>query len=400
MIWNFAVNDINLALGNGALSVSNAQGVLLVSSAGVTGSVSATLNPSLSPFSGNLGLTFGGGTVQVTASNVSLVIGDNTLTGNMTVTESNSVLYLSADDLTASLAGRLVTIEPPTGGTTVADTLEDLQRPDRRQLRRAGERGGSEIGASFNGIVTVAVAPGTIAATGTGDTLTIGGSNISANFDLHESASQLHLNVSNVSFSIGSSLSVSGAAGDLIVSASGVTGSASGTVNSSIANLTGSFGVAFAPGLIQLSGTADRLTYGDQSLAGSFTFTKNSTGTTLTSSNLTASLGGGLVAVTNGSGTLAVSAAGAITGSFSGTVSAGTAMTSGGAGFSGTVAVSVGSGTVTASGINDTLTIAGRHSRQLQLLRKCGRFRTATERRQLLDRQPAVGDRRERNTDG
>ncbi len=357
---DLALSDINLSLGNGALGVTNAAGTLVVSSSGVSGSVSAGLSSNIANFSGDLGLTFGNGSVVITASNVNLAVGDNTLTGSMTVTQSGSVLELADDSLSASLGGGLVTISPPAAGSNVpASTLEIANDQITGSFSGQVAAGNSETGASFTGLVSVTVAPGSITATGTGDTLTVGGSNITADFNFHESSGDLELSVSNVNFALGSLLSVANASGDLTVTDSGVTGNASGTITKGIGNLSGDLAVSFAPGSIEISGTNDSLSYADQSLSGSFVFTQNSTGLHLSSSNMTASLGGGLVMVTNGSATLAVSTAGAISGSFTGTVSAGTALSSSGTGFAGTVSVTVGNGVITASGTNDTLTVAG-----------------------------------------
>ncbi len=357
---NLALSDINLSLANGALAVTNAAGTLVVGGDGVSGSVSAGLSSNIANFTGNLGLTFGNGTVVITASNVSLTVGDNTLTGSMTVTQNGSVLDLADDSLSASLGAGLVTISPPAAGSNVpASTLEISDDQITGSFSGQVTAGNSETGASFSGLVSVTVAPGTITATGTGDTLTVGGSNITADFNFHESSGDLELSVSNVNFALGSLLSVANASGDLTVTDSGVTGNASGTITKGIGNLSGDLAVSFAPGSIEISGTNDSLSYADQSLSGGFVFTKNSAGLHLSSSNMTASLGGGLVMVTNGSATLAVSSAGEISGSFTGTVSAGTALSSSGTGFAGTVSVAVGGGVITASGTNDTLTVAG-----------------------------------------
>jgi hypothetical protein len=357
---DLALDDINMSLGNGALAVTNAAGTLVVSSDGVSGSVSAGLSSNIANFSGNLGLTFGSGTVVITASNVNLTVGDNTLTGSMTVTQNGSVLDLADDSLAASLGGGLVTISPPAAGSNVpASTLEISNDQITGSFSGQVAAGSGETGASFSGLVSVTVEPGSITATGTGDTLTVGGSNITADFNFHESSGNLELSVSNVNFALGSLLSVDNASGDLTVTSSGVTGDASGTITKGIGNLSGDLAVSFAPGSIEISGTNDSLSYADQSLSGSFVFTQNSTGLHLSSSNMTASLGGGLVKVTNGSATLAVSSAGVISGSFTGTVSGGTALASSGTGFAGTVSVAVGNGVITASGTSDTLTVAG-----------------------------------------
>jgi hypothetical protein len=354
---SLGLSDINMNLGSGALAVSNAQGTLLVGSTGVSGSVSAALSSNIANFSGDLGLSFGGGTVVITASNVSLSVGDNTLTGSMTVTQSGSQFNLSGGAIGATLGGGLVSIVPAPAGTTVpADTLNINNGQITGSFSGEVAAGSSETGASFSGLVSVIVGTNSITASGTGDTLTVGAASISANFGFAEASGVLDLSVSNVNFSLGSALSVSNASGTLAVTSGGITGSASGTISSNIAGLTGGLGVSFAPGAIQISGTNDVLSYGDQTISGGFVFTRNSTGLQLASSNITASLGGGLVLVNNGSATLAVSNTGAVSGSFSGNVSAGS---TGNVQLAGGLSVNLSGGTITASGTSDTLTVGG-----------------------------------------
>ena len=361
---DLAVSDVNFSLGGGVLAVSNAAGQLVVSPTGVSGAITAALTSTIAHFSGNLGLTYGSGSVTVTASNVSLSVGNNSLAGSVTVTTDadGTDLDLSANGITASLGGGLVTVTPaPAGSSVPPTTLKIHNGAVTGSFSGVVTAGSAEIGAGFSGLVSVSVGSGDITATGTGDTLTVGGTSITADFNFHHDASgNLLVSVANVSFSLGSLLSVAHASGDLTVAASGVTGNASGTITKGIGNLSGDLAVSFAPGSIQLSGTNDSLSYGDQSLSGSFVFSKNASGLHLSSSNLTASLGGGLVTVNNGSATLSVDGGtGAVSGSFSGAVTAGSALSSSGTGFAGTLAVTLGGGAITASGTNDTLTVAG-----------------------------------------
>ena len=356
---DLGLNSINMNLGSGALMVSNAQGTLLVGSGGVSGSVSAALSSNIANFSGSLGLSFGAGTVVITASNVSLSVGDNTLTGTMTVTQVGNSFNLSGGAIGASLGGGLISIVPAPAGTIVpTDTLNINNGQITGSFGGLVTAGASEYGASFNGLVWVTVASNSITAAGTNDSLTVGGSNIWANFNIQESSGTLQLAVSNVNFSLGSALSVANASGTLNVTTGGVSGSASGTITQSVAGLSGDLAVSFAPGVIRLSGSNDVLTYGDQTISGGFVFTKDSTGLHLSSSNLSASLGGGLVLVSNGSASLNVSSSGIVSGNFAGNISAGSAMT-GGTGFSGNISVAVGNGTVSAGGTHDTLSVAG-----------------------------------------
>ena len=365
------MSDISLNVDSGALTASDAQGTLLVSEdptthdISVSGSFGATLGSNVAAFSGDLEVTFStDGTFGLSATNVVFSDGHgDTVNGDMDITINGSTLDLAATNLSASLANGLVTIGPPLGGTA-SSTLELTGTSGDHSFSGTFSgvvSVGSATGVGFSGPISVSVSDTAITAmtptvpAGQTDTLTVGGQAISANFDFSESSGHLHLNVSGVGFSIGSLLSVSGATGDLVVSSTGVTGSASGTVTQSIAGFSGTLGVGFAPGVITISGTDDKITFGgNEFISGTFTFTKDSAGLHLSAPDFEASFANGLVTVTNGSATLNVNTTtSAVSGSFSGTLAAAAGPFS----LSGMISVTVGNGAISASGTGDTITL-------------------------------------------
>ena len=357
------ISGVSMSLAGGALAITNASGNLLVlaDDSGISGSVSASFTSNVAHFSGNVEVDFGGGTVTMNATDVSLSVGDQSISGDLGITVNGSEIDFTATDVSASLGGGLVTIGPPPAGTSVPASTLKIVGGVASGTFSGVVSAGTASGVGFSGLVTVTVdQSGGITASGTNDTLTIAGQAITANFSFAESSGNLQLTVSGVSFALGSVLSVSNAGGTLSVTSSGISGSASGTITKGIADLSGDLGLSFSPGVIEITGTSDSLSYGDQSISGSFSFTKDSTGLHLSSSNLSASLGGGLVTVNNGTASLNVDqTSGVITGSFSGDIATGGALTSAGVSFSGQLSVAVGGGSIQASGNNDSLTVLG-----------------------------------------
>ena len=90
---------------------------------------------------------------------------------------------------------------------------------------------GSETAAGFSGLVNVNVQPGSITASGTGDTLTFGGYQLATNFNFSSTAGSLNVAVDHLNFSLGTSLSISNASGTLAVTSTGVTGTANGSIS-------------------------------------------------------------------------------------------------------------------------------------------------------------------------
>ena len=262
------LSGVSYSVPGGALSFSNGTGNVLIPAdkSGVKGSVSAAFTSTVAHFSGQLEVDFGGGSYAISATGVSLTVGNQSISGDMTITVNGSTLDLTATDLTASLGGGLVTIGPPPAGSMVpADTLT-ISSGGQFSGSFSGEvTAGSATGVGFSGLVSVTVdTTNGISASGTNDVLTVAGQSITASFSFAESGGNLQLTVSGAAFSLGSVLSVNSASGTLNISSSGVSGSASGTVNSQIANLSGTFGLSFSPGVFAFTGTGDHLSYGDQ----------------------------------------------------------------------------------------------------------------------------------------
>ncbi len=193
----------------------------------------------------------------------------------MGITVNGSELDFSAANVSASLGGGLVMIQPPAANANVPPSTLRISNGQFSGSFSGVVSAGSASGVGFGGWVSVSVDPaGGISASGANDTLTIAGQAITASFGFSEVSGNLDLHVSGVSFSLGTLLSVANAGGDLAVTPSGVTGSASGAITRGIAGLGGDLAVSFAPGILQISGTSDTLAFGDQSIAGSFSFTR------------------------------------------------------------------------------------------------------------------------------
>lgn len=353
-----SVTGLSFTLGS-ILSVAGASGTLQVTSAGIVGSTSGNVNSTLAGLSGTLGVGFAPGHLQVSGTNDTLSIGGQSLTGDFVFTADGPNLDLDITNLTANLGGGLVKVSGQNGAGATAhlSVISGVVSGSFNGYLQVG----SGTGFAFSGgiAVTVDSGAGTITAAGTGDTLTIGGQSIIGDFTFAKSGSNLTVTIANVAFSLGGILSVSDVHGSVTVGSSGLTGSVAGTIGQSITGLTAdSFGVSFSPGSLQIEATNAVLLIGGQSIGGTFDFRQDSTGLHLNSSNISASLGNGLVKVAGGAASLTVSN-GNVSGSFSGNVSVDSGMTAGAVGFSGVVSVAVAPGSITASGTNDTLTVAG-----------------------------------------
>ena len=347
---HLTASGINFSLGT-VLSVANASGDLTVTPTGVTGVAAGTVSSSLAGFTGTLGVGFDGhGGITISGTNDRLQYGDQFVAGDFTFTKTAAGLNLAAANASASLGSGLVTVANA-AGTLAVDANSGAIAGSIAGTVAAGSA--SAVG--FAGPVAVSVANGTVTAAGVNDTLTIAGTPFNAGFKFYEDARGLELNVTGLSFALGSAIAVSGASGVLTINAAGVTGSTAGTVSSAVAGFSGNLGLAFAPGTFTLSGTNDQIALGDQSIGGDFTFTAAGPNLSLAIANGTASLGGGLVRVTNGTANLSV-VNGVATGSVSGNLAAGTAAT---VSFTGPVSVTVGNGVLSAAGVGDTLTVAG-----------------------------------------
>jgi hypothetical protein len=354
------LDNLNFALGD-ALAITGASGALRVTATGLSGSAAGTVSSNLGgavSLQGTLGVAFDGSTVSVRGVNNKLVAGGQSVSGDFEFVKDADGFELTADNLAASLGNGLVTV------------IERFRQPDGRRRAvtgtflgtvSAGTVGG---GVSFAGPIGVTVgAAGIYAATPEGqvDTLTIAGQVATAHFAFAQEADQLELTVTNLNASVGGALSLQDAGGTLLVTRDGVSGTAAGTVRAGFTGFefSGDLSATFAPGLLQLSGKNNRLTAGDQSISGDFDFIKDAAGLRLTADNLSASIGGGLVTVSEGSGALTI-ADGAVSGGFTGSVTAGNGVA--GVGFAGAITVEVAPGSITArtpAGRTNTLTLPG-----------------------------------------
>jgi hypothetical protein len=173
---------------------------------------------------------------------------------------------------------------------------------------------------------------------GTGATLSLLGQTLSGDFSVErrtatDGAVSTHLVASNVSLSIGSGatpfLVLDQGQGDLVVSSAGIAGSLAahvGVNNVPRFALTASVAIALdtagASPYLRVDATGVSLAVLGQTLSGDFSFAQNGGTVTVTAANLALSLVAGgrtVIALTNGSGNLALTAAG-IAGSISGTV--------------------------------------------------------------------------------
>ncbi|MDB5289465.1 MAG: hypothetical protein JWL69_706, partial [Phycisphaerales bacterium] len=353
------VSGINLAYA-GVLAVNNAGGTLLVSSTGVSGSAAGTLSSTILGLSGNLSVTFGPGSLQISGTADKLAIGDQSLTGDFSFTNDAQGLHLSSTDMNASLGNGLVTVGGPPG--TNGATANLMVSGGHVTGSFSGFVSvGSGTGFSFSGPITVTVTATSITASGTGDILTVAGQQLTGSFNFSDDSTShtLSVGITVPTFSLGGVFTLTNLTGTLTIAPTGISGTASTSVavTSTIGGLTGTFSLSFAPGVVQVGATGAMLTVGGQSISGDFTFVQDSTGLHLTSTNFSASLGGGLVSITGGSGSLTV-AAGQVTGSFTGTLAVGSAT---GVSFSGPITVTLTPTSISAAtpaGQVDTLTIA------------------------------------------
>ena len=345
------VSNLNFSLA-GAVGVSNASGNLIVSPAGVAGDVAGTVTSSIKGFAltGSLAATFAPGTITVAGTGDALTFGNDSVGGDFTFTQAGGAVSLTVANATGQFGGGSVVVNNGSGTLTVANGQVT-------GTVAANLSAGSAQGVQFSGPLTLTVAPTGFSAATTApaagqpqtlDTLTVAGTPLQAAFAITDSkAAGVQLMVSGLNFSVGNAVSVSAGTGTLSVGSKGVSGSVAGTVATSFADatLSGSLAVSFAPGTFSLTGTNDTLTIGDQAIAGNFTFLQDSTGLHLNASSFTATLGGGLVTVANGTGSFNV-VNGKFTGGLSGTVTAGTNEKA--AQFSGPIAFSVAADAISA----------------------------------------------------
>ncbi len=254
----------SLGAGGKTLSVSSGQGALTITPAGVTGTLSAALSTNTTGFS-------------LSASTLSIALN----------TTSSAAGGLPAGPYLAIGA---------TGATLNVDT--GLAVTGDFSFQSSTDNSGSQIVLIAANNLSASLGPATLS-NGSGAAV---------------------LNASG----IGGQFS-----GDVSLTTPGVsiTGGLSVQLNTSTSAFSDVFTVggqtmtlSLAPGkLLQLAGTNVSMTFAGQTVTGSLTVTETSGSTTLTLSNASMSLAGGLVAVTGGSGQLTLDSNGA-TGHFDGTV--------------------------------------------------------------------------------
>jgi len=221
--------------------------------------------------------------------------------------------------------------------------------------------GGGVTGVTFTGTVTVNLTTTGFSVVGKGLSISVGGLPAltgDVTFTRDSTTGQIDVSIAN--------MSIGGPNGPVTVSGSLTMGSAglSGTLTGGIG--PGSITVTFANGSFQVSAsisTSFSDTIGPVSISGTISGSISSTGTgTLSLTNLTLSLAGGIVLVTGGNATLNETGGHITSGSFGGTVSLGGGVT--GVSVGGTVNVtfatdSQGNRTVTITGTNDTVSVFG-----------------------------------------
>ena len=324
------VSNASLSIVSGTttlLAVNDGQGTLIASTAGVVGSLTASVSTAPAGPLGGLSvnaLTIAVNTTPTAAQSIpagpffgieaqgaTLTVAGQTVTGNFGVEVSTAagspVVIAAVSNATASLGGGIAVLTGGSGALVVS---------------------GSGVAASFTGTFAINV-PG-VSITGT-----------------------LAIQVNSTSATVNTTFTV-GANGTTI-------------------NLPGTpAGSSTAAPYVQVSGTGLTLSVGGQTLAGDFTFTSGSGAVTITLANVSLGLGNGntnFVNVSNGAGSLTL-IAGGVYGEFGASV----AIDVPGVAFSGTLQVefnttgapqpvgtnpSLPSGTVEISGTGVQLTVAG-----------------------------------------
>ena len=390
-----AASGVQLSIGTSLPNVlTGGQGLFVVLPSGVAGQLQGTVNASgLVPglqFSGTFGfainqtgsavtqsLSVGGQTVslnlsagnyaQVSGTGVVLSVLGQTLTGNFGFQSSNGTVQLTASDVSMSLGDGTTNYLSLTNGQgsftvnsgtnpgvfgtlsgTVGVNVPGIASVSANMSLQLNTTGVSQT-VNLSGGSTLTVAPG-VAISATNISLTILGQSISGNFSFSDSAGVISLTITNLSMFLGSAGSstapcpagtpaASGAIGlcitqgttvtPLTISKAGISGDIAATVGFDLPSSDINFGsgiaidVQFSPGslLAQIGTVANPVTVSvlGQSLTGIFSFQRaTTTGAANTSSsstvikiaasdvNLTLGEGGIGVQVTGGSGLLLI----------------------------------------------------------------------------------------------
>ncbi len=177
--------------------------MLLVNSAGVSGSAAGTLLSSFAgfSFSGGLAATFSRGSLQLSGTGDSLSVADQTLSGDFNFIHDASGLHLTANNFNASFGNGLVLVSNAQGSLDIVNGA-----------LTGGFSGNVQAGNSVSGAVifrarspSTSRPSGITASTPAGqtDTITVLGQSFSAGFLFSEDAKGLELGLSGVNLSFG-----------------------------------------------------------------------------------------------------------------------------------------------------------------------------------------------------
>ena len=363
-----AASEVSLSLGGGAVSITNGTGALQITSSGVAASISGTLALTLPgvSFGGGFAIEINTGTaavaatlsvggqsvavdlpagpfVQVAATNTTLTIAGQTLTGSFSVQSATlagggSALTIVASGVSLSLAGGAVTLSGGQGALLVTSTGVAGQLSGNVAVSLGSSvavsgafslainTGTSAVNQTFTlGSSTVALdVPGGpyLEVQATGATITVLGRTLSGNLAIVQDASgaKLQVGISNGALSLGGSnplLSITQITGALFLEPGGLVGSLSGAValtvpgvsisgNLSLQINTGAAavndsitvgGVAVgvnvpAGPFVQVAGTGVQLSVLGQTVGGDVTITSQPGSLQIALANLTATFGG------------------------------------------------------------------------------------------------------------
>ncbi|HEX8911189.1 MAG TPA: hypothetical protein VF796_02435, partial [Humisphaera sp.] len=348
------VSGVSFSIANGVVAVNNGGGSLRIGPGGVSGAITATVSSSLGTFGGTLSVAFAPGSFKITGTNNFVDIGGQRLSGDFAFsTVTGGATTLAVTNASASLGGGLVSVTGASANLSVG--AGGFTGSFAGTVSAGVGLGG---GVNFSGALLVNVAPGSISAgtpAGQKATLTVGSQSFSAGLQFSKDATGLKLGVTDLSLSLGGgAVTVSQAGGSLVVAPTGVSGSLQGTVQTNVANVQfdGTFGLAFAPGSVQVSAANASLVAYGQSLGGNFAFSQQGTTTKLAISNLTGDFGNGVVGLTDGTADFTIAPTG-VTGSASGTITSKIA----GVTFGGTFGIVLAPGSFTVRGTNVSLGI-------------------------------------------
>ncbi len=369
-VTTLGVSGAALLIGDGTttfLSLDTISGSLTVSSAGVSGSLSAhlvssaltnltanTISVAVNTTSSAVGGLPAGPYLRGELTGATLTVGGQSLSGDFgfqrTVdTTGATVVVAAVNNLTVALGGGVATLSQGIGAVvisggklagfasgTLALNLPGVVLAGALAVQVNQTSGAVNDTFTLGGQPIVINVPsggagGYISVAGTGVTLTVLGQSISGDVSLTSASGTTTLTLANGSLSLaGGAVTVTGAAGGLTIGSGGITGNLAATVTTTLTGLAFSSGLQLSidtrPGTSKLAitGTDTTLTVAGQSLSGDFSAERGTDATgaavlKIAFSN-SSSQGnllsiGATVTVPDGSGQLIVSPAG-VAGSF------------------------------------------------------------------------------------